>query len=243
VKGQTGYYVPKALAIPAHEKGNQLQLSIGYGAGIETLISYSARKPVFAFCQGTFRFWETHSKDLITATPFTIQRGERIFRVGGGWVGRSENSYFNVTEFLAGVGFFQTNSSRYNDKTPNNRHHTTSESRSIFTQFNATHIGQDLDFSLAARISLISYPKFRFFNDQEDFNVNELRVATFDPVVAIGAKEGDFKANVQFGFSIPLKTWHGQKLSNTGIYEGQTSTFFYTLIGRVTIIYNLNLGK
>lgn len=243
LSAQTGYYVPKALAVPAHSKANQLKILLGYGAGIEGLVSYAAQKPFLVFCQGTFRFWNTKGTDILLSAPFTVVRGEQIFRAGGGYIVRSEQRYFNVLEVLGAGGYFLTDSYRYFNNAPDKLSRTTTKCRSVFAQFNASHAKDDLDFSIAFRVSHLSYSRFLYQYESDGFTVKNLHALTLDPVAAFGTTSENFKFDIQLGFSIPLKTWKGYEVSNAGLIRDRDIEFLYTFLGRVAVQYQLNFTR
>lgn len=247
---QREFYTPKSLIIPLHDQKNQLHISVGRGGGYDLNLSYAFTDKFALFHTATF---DNASKKRISilGDRYNVDRNDYVLKGGLGYFSKTKNGTGSIIEAYAGAGVSKIDNYWYFVGDTDGEL-TQAKYWTVFGQFNYGKKMMRSDLAFGLRLAYSGYTDFRFYGNHPNTsdiksNYENLRALTADPVVSYSYNLKRFKLNAQAGWVIPLGFASVQQ-TNTYHYSGTVTgsdekVNLWSVLGRLSVQYNLNLGK
>ena len=247
---QRDFYTPKSLIIPLHDQKNQLHVSVGGGGGYDLNISYAFTDKFALFHTATF---DNGSKRRITilGDRYNVDRNDYVLKGGLGYFFKAKKKEFSIMEVYAGAGLSNIDNYWYYTGETDGEF-TQARYWTVFGQFNSGKKIRRSELALGLRLAYSQYTNFRFYSNHPNMSYIKCSYEnpgglTVDPVASYSYVLKGFKLNAQVGWAIPLSFSSVQQTS-TDDYSGtvvssEAKFFLWSVLGRLSVQYNFNLGN
>lgn len=248
--GQSGFYRPKSLCIPAFSKPKQVHISIGAGGGLEGTVGYSFSHTYFLCGSYLAHRWNAPRFDKHWDLIW-LRRYEDVYRVVLGRSFSKPSFFFHRFETMLGAGRNQISFERKNISEKRVSEKTTADSWTVFAQANMLRITEFWDASFSLKLAYTGFNRLRYESTQGDngtvLKFSRANMLSLDPAMGCGAGQRGVRVNLQIGCSIPLTPvrFSGTRSQVTnGIQTSEGATYndlVFNFFGRLALQYNIQM--
>lgn len=185
---------------------------------------------------------------------FHLLKDDYVFNAGLGYFSKIDNPLVTIIEAYIGAGTSKVDNYWH---FPGNTHgeYTKAQYRTAFVQLNAGKKVSFGELAFGIRVAYSKYSDFGFYSSHPNTRYitkryEGLEGMSADPAVSYSYLWKGFKLNAQVGGAIPVFFPSTKFITTHSLNDGdivfeneERNPRLYSLIGRICVQYNLNLGK
>lgn len=231
VSAQDGYFTPAPLIFATHTNGQQLNISLGYGKGVDINASLAFTNNFFVFFTGNSNKG-TYKRRFLLGGSYFNYRDNSAYSGGIGY-------FSNVTEkiiFEIAAGLGKCKTLNEEDIYSFKQNTTISNYSNLFTQVSVTKIKTKSEIGLGLRCAYSPYTKFEQYKGEGFYpTLDGIYTINIEPAINYHYRIKQFKIGLQIGTSIQIS-----KPITTSSYSNIPVEFDASML-RFNVQYNINL--
>jgi len=234
---QRDYYIPKSLFLPLHDQPQQIQVSLGYGAGIDLNFSFTFYDHFAVFTTGIIN-QGAKTRKYALLDSYEITKDDYAFTGGIGYFKKFD---FTILETYLGGGVYNINNHWNFTSNKESIEYTEANYLNLFYQINFGKRNEEGLFGIALRVSYSNYKDFIFYDsyiEDERNYVEGLNIFTIDPSLFWGIDFKFFYLNLQGGLTVPFKS-NAKVFTKTNLSTTKDDFVFseMSLFGKISLQY------
>lgn len=246
--GQKEFYIPKALLIPLHSQKQQLNVSLGYGGGVDLNCSYSFTNHFAGFITGNLNLATYKRSTIGFGDEYKIVKNDYNATLGIGYFNKGEVAFI---ETYLGAGINRVNNHWSFIDNSDGAEYTKAHYWNVFSQVNIGRKGKEIEYGVAGRLSYSKYSNMKFYDTHPNMSdvtrrYEELKILSLEPALFFGFEIKKIVIDTQIGLVLPLNTGKFNQINsfaNQSVTNEMKDVREFSLFGRVSLRYYFNFSK